>query len=153
MNSLPAVLASSRTLKKRLSGVLHAQLTALTPYRAVLHSLFRFGADPTSPLSPFGSEPAEIRQGAQEIYRSVVVGSKEKMPEDIKDALPYCLWLYGIGIIFFWLHDSSAKQAKTARLIDLTSELIVSFILLTSLPLLKPFRLTLLKLINEFRQA
>jgi len=145
------VLLSSKSMKKRLAGVLRAELTALKPYRAVLNSLFRFGADPTSPLSPFGPESADIRQGAQNLFRNVVAGSQETLPADISDALPYCLWLYTMAIIFYWLHDASAEQAKTARLIDLTSDLVVSFILLTALPLLKPLRQTLLKLINEFR--
>jgi len=145
------VLISAKPMKKRLAGVLHAQLNALKPYRTVLRSLFKFGADPTSPLSPFGFESAGIRHGAQELFRSVVAGSQEKVSDDIGDALPYCLWLYSMGIVFFWLHDSSSEQTKTTRLIALTSDLIVSFILLTSVPILKPFRLTLLKLINEFR--
>ena len=145
------VLLSTRSMKKRLAGVLHAQLGALKPYREVLHSLFRFGADPTSPLSPFAPESAGIREGAKGLFQNVVAGSQEKISTDIGDALPYCLWLYHMGIVFFWLHDSSTGQNKTTKLIDLTSDLIVSFILLNSLPLFKPFRRTLLKLIEEFR--
>jgi AcrR family transcriptional regulator len=145
------VLVSARAMRKRLAGVLHAQLRALKPYRAALHAIFKFGADPTSPLSPFGAESARIRKGAQELFATVVADSQEKLPTDIKDALPYCLWLYSMGIIFFWLHDTSEGEKKTARLIDLTSDLIVSFILLTALPMLKPFRQSALKVIDEFR--
>lgn len=145
------VLLNAKSMKKRLAGVLHAQLTTLKPYRPVLRTLFKFGADPTSPLSPFGQESADIRAGSQQLFSDVVTGSQAKVPADIEDALPYCLWLYGMGIVLFWLHDSSEEQTKTARLIDLTSDLIVSFTLLCSLPLLKPFRRTLLKLIDEFR--
>jgi AcrR family transcriptional regulator len=145
------VLLSTKSIKKRLSGVVLAQLGALEPYRPVLRSLFRFGADPASPLNPFGPQSAEIRQGAQELFRNVVENSKEQVPADIKGALPYCLWLYSMGVILFWLHDTSAEQRKTKRLVELTSDLILSFILLTSMPMLKPFRLTLLKLIDEFR--
>ncbi len=145
------VLRSARTMKRRLTGVLHAELAALLPYRMVLRSLFRFGADPDSPLSPFGADSIEIRQKAQLLFDSVIVGSQEKVPSDLRDALPYCLWLYHMGIIFFWLHDSSTDQQKTKRFIELSSELIVTFILLMSVAILKPVRSTLLKLINEFR--
>jgi AcrR family transcriptional regulator len=145
------ILLSVKPMRKRLAGVLHAQLGALKPYRTVLRSLFRFGADPTSPLSPFGEKSASIRHDAQDLFRDVISGSREDVPKDIKDALPYCLWLYGMGIVLFWLHDLSAEQTKTTRLIELTSDLIVNFILLSSLPILKPFRSTLLKLIDEFR--
>ena len=145
------VLSSCKSMRKRLSGVLHAQLGALKPYRDVLNSLFKFGADPKSPLSPFASETLGIRESAQMLFRNVVAGSQEKISADIGDALPYCLWLYHMGVVFFWLHDSSAGQRKTTKLIDLTSELIVSLILLSSMPIFKPFRRTLLKLIEEFR--
>ena len=145
------VLASSKTLRNRLSGALIAQVNSLQPYRIILRSLFKFGADPDSPLSPFGLQSKEIRQGAQQIYRKVTDGSKEKLPDDIKDALPYCLWLYSMSIIGFWLHDTSINQTKTTRLIELTSDLIANAVLLMSLPLLKPLRSTVLKLIAEFR--
>ncbi len=145
------VLQTHKTLKKRLSGVVLGQLSTLRPYRAVLLSLFKFGADPTSPLSPFGAESAEIRLGAQALFSEVVSGSREKVPADLSAVLPYCLWLYSMGTIFYWLHDSSDEQQKTTRLIELTSDLVVSLILFSSLPPLKPFRTTLLKLLDEFR--
>jgi hypothetical protein len=117
----------------------------------VLRSLFRFGADPDSPLSPFGKESASIRGRSHQLFKSVIEGGREKVSPDLADALPFCLWLYHMGIVFFWLHDASQDQRKTARLIGLTSGLLIDFILLTSMPILKPFRVELLKLIQEFR--
>lgn len=145
------ILQSSKPLKNRLAGVVSGQVATLKPYRKVLQSLFKFGADPTSPLSPFGAESSALRSGAQALFSEVVSGSREKIPADLRAVLPYCLWLYSMGTIFYWLHDSSPEQRKTTRLIELTSDLIVSLILFSSLPPLKPFRNTLLKLLDEFR--
>ena len=65
--------------------------------------------------------------------------------------LPYMLWLYHMGIVLFWIHDTSAKQARTYRLIDRTVDLIDKLISLASNPLMRPVRKRALKLLSELR--
>lgn len=146
-----AVLVAHKTMKQRLSSTLNTQLETLTPFRPVLRSLFRFAGDPDSPLNPFGSESAPIRNGAENIFRDVIDESKEKTSAEMAAVLPFCLWLYQMGILFFWLHDKSEGQEKTTKLVGKTTGLIVDFVLLLSLPLLKPFRTEFLKVVQELK--
>ena len=67
-------------------------------------------------------------------------------------SLPRLLWMYHMGIILFWIHDSSPKQARTFRLIDRTVDLIDKLISLASNPLMRPVRRKALVLVEELRE-
>jgi hypothetical protein len=56
-----------------------------------------------------------------------------------------------MGIILFWIHDSSRKQARTYRLIDQTVDLLDKLISLASNPLMRPVRKKALRLVAELR--
>jgi hypothetical protein len=58
-----------------------------------------------------------------------------------------------MGIILFWIHDSSAGRARTYRLVDLTVDLVVKLIGLASNPLMRPLRKNALRLVSELRDA
>jgi hypothetical protein len=57
-----------------------------------------------------------------------------------------------MGIILFWIHDSSPKQARTYRLIDRTIDLIDRLVSLASNPLMRPVRKRALKLVSDLRE-
>jgi hypothetical protein len=69
----------------------------------------------------------------------------------LRAELPYLLWLYHMGIILFWIHDSSTRRARTLRLIDQTVDLLDKLISLASNPLMRPVRKRALKLVAELR--
>jgi len=43
-----------------------------------------------------------------------------------------------MGIIFFWMHDHSKEQRRTAKLIDHTLGTILKLVTFSALPLMKP---------------
>ena len=55
-----------------------------------------------------------------------------------------------MGIILYWIHDTSENSQKTFRLIDRTVKLIQTLVELSSLPLIAPFRKKFTKLMLEF---
>ena len=77
-------------------------------------------------------------------FESALHGSNVRVPKDLQPDLPRLLWLYQMGIILFWIFDSSPKQVRTRTLIDGTLDLIVRLIRLSSLPLMGPLRRRLL---------
>jgi hypothetical protein len=77
--------------------------------------------------------------------------TKARIPSDLRAELPYLLWLYHMGIILFWIHDSSPKRARTLWLIDQTVDLLDKLISLASNPLMRPVRKRALKLVTELR--
>ncbi|HWQ32642.1 MAG TPA: TetR family transcriptional regulator [Blastocatellia bacterium] len=146
------VLERERTLKGRLLGVMSAILDNIGPYHQFAGILFRTAADPGSPLNPFSPESETARRESIELFAEVVKGAKTKVPGDLAAELPLLLWLYQMGIILFWIHDSSPKQRKTRWLMEQTVEIIVRLITLASLPLMRPLRKSTLHLLAGLRE-
>jgi AcrR family transcriptional regulator len=147
-----AVLAKERDLKARLFGVMRTKIETVEPYHQFAGKLFKTAADPHSPLNPFSNESDAVRQESIAVFAEVVTGSKTNVPKDLMADLPYMLWLYHMGIILFWIHDSSPRRARTYRLLSLTVDLMVKLIGVASNPLMRPLRTSAVRLMAELRQ-
>lgn len=148
--SLP-VMEKERDLKGRLVSVIRLKISTLEPYHEFAAVLFKTAADPNSPLSPFAPDSHRVRAESIGLFADLVAGSKARMPDDLRAELPYLLWLYHMGIILFWIHDSSPGHVRTYRLIDYTVDLLDRLISLASNPLMRPVRKRALKLVTELR--
>ena len=149
--SLPA-LEKDTSLKARLLSVMRLKIDTLEPYHEFAGVLFQTAADPHSPLNPFAHAAAPVRHDSVKLFEDLVAGSKARIPEDLRAELPYLLWLYHMGIILFWIHDTSRKRARTYRLIDQTADLLDKLVSLASNPLMRPVRKKALKLVTELRE-
>jgi len=150
--SLPA-LEKESTLKARLLSVMRLKIDTLEPYHEFAGVLFQTAADPHSPLNPFAHASAPVRRDSIKLFEDLVAESKARIPSDLRAELPYLLWVYHMGIILFWIHDSSRKRARTYRLIDQTVDLLDKLISLASNPLMRPLRKRALKLVSELRDV
>jgi AcrR family transcriptional regulator len=150
---LPSELARTRDLKKRLRRILELKLIQLEPYRPVLRFLFREATDPGSPLSPFGEETKAIRDETVEWFRVAVEGSTETIPRELEAPLPFLLWMFEMGLILFWLHDRSAGQQRTIKLMHGTLDLAVAALRLSRLPLVGPLRRKAASIIRDAGMA
>ncbi len=144
-------LARETTFKARLLAVMRLKISTLAPYHEFAGVLFKTAADPHSPLNPFANESAPVRRDSIELFEELVRETKARIPEELRKELPYLLWLYHMGVILFWIHDSSPKRARTYRLIDQTVDLLDKLISLASNPLMRPVRKRALKLVAELR--
>jgi AcrR family transcriptional regulator len=129
-----AVLAQERDFRARLHGVVRARIDTLQPYKEFAGKFFKYAAEPTSPLSPFSTESAPVREAAIAVYREVVENSTLKADSEIRADLPELLWLYSMGVILYWVYDGSADAAKTYRLIERTVPLIDRLVALSRVP-------------------
>jgi AcrR family transcriptional regulator len=148
--SLPA-LQKETSLKARLLSVMRLKIDTLEPYHEFAGVLFQTAADPHSPLNPFAHAAAPVRRDSVKLFEDLVAGSKARIPDDLREELPYLLWLYHMGIILFWIHDSSRKRMRTYRLIDQTVDLLDKLISAASNPFMRPVRKRALKLVAELR--
>lgn len=144
---VPAAIARSRDLKKRLHAVIDSKFEQFGDHRRLLGALVRIGMDPKHPLSPFAKETAPMRVESIEFFSDALAGTK--VPRDIADLLPGLLWFYQLGLILFWIYDESPGQRKTRRLTDATLDIVVRLIQLSSLPLLGPLRKRVAALLND----
>src|SRR5258708_23867045 len=114
--------------------------STLEPYHEFAGVLFKTAADPHSPLNPFAHDSAPVRRDSIRLFAELVRDTKARIPAELRAELPYLLWLYHMGIILFWIHDSSPKSVRTYRLIHHTVELLDKLISLASNPLMRPVR-------------
>jgi AcrR family transcriptional regulator len=147
------ILENEPDLKARLLGVTRAMIATTEPYHRFAGVLFRTAADPESPLNPFSPESEPARRQSLALFTRVVEGSSARVPADLKQELPYLLWLYHMGITLFWIHDASAGTRRTYRLIDRTADIVVKLIGLASNPLMRPLRKAALGLVVELRDS
>ena len=150
--SIP-VLTKEVSLKARLLEVMRLKIATLEPYHEFAGALFKTAAHPESSLNPFAADSDPVRQASIKLFKDVVEESQARIPKDLRAELPYLLWLYHMGIILFWIHDSSRKRARTYRLIDHTVDLVDRVISLASNPLMRPLRKKALNLIDEVREG
>jgi hypothetical protein len=134
-----------------LLAVMRTKIATLEPYHEFAGVLFKTAADPQSPLNPFADASAPVRRDSIILFAELVNETKARIPPDLREELPYLLWLYHMGVILFWIHDSSRKQVRTYRLIDQTVALLDQLISLASNPLMRPVRKRALKLVAELR--
>jgi AcrR family transcriptional regulator len=142
------VLARERDLGARLRGTIRALVMTCEPFHDVSGSIFSTVADPASPLNAFGAEAAALRDAVIEMYAEVVGGAETRLPDDVAVELPRLLWLYQMGVLYFWMLDASPGRLRTLEVIDETADLITRLLALANLPPLRRSRQRLLALVR-----
>ncbi|MEJ7635028.1 TetR family transcriptional regulator [Aeromicrobium sp.] len=127
-------LAGETDFTGRLRGVLLAWVDVAEPYHEFAGKFFKNAAEPSSPLSPFSEESAAAREAAIQLHRRVVDGSDLKLAKDLRAELPELLWLLQMGIVLFWVHDTSPGQRQTRDLVDQSVPIIDRMLRLARLP-------------------
>jgi AcrR family transcriptional regulator len=145
---IEAALEQVSGLESRLRALIQLKLAHFAPNRGVLRALLRNGADPKHPLSPFSQETKDIRDIDINWFRQILVDCGARIPRDLEPCLPGMLWFFQMGVIFFWVIDDSADQARTTRLLDLSAKSIAGLIRLSALPLMRPLRKTAVQLVE-----
>src|SRR5467141_3451958 len=153
-HNLPAAAVAPRPsrekdLATRLRGTIRAVVVTCEPFHAVAGSIFSTVANPASPLNPFGGAAKRLRDEVVQLYSDVVSGSDARIPPDVAEYLPLVLWLYQMGILYFWIFDRSPGRLRTLEVIDETTDLIVRLIGLANLPVLRGSRRRVLGLIKD----
>jgi AcrR family transcriptional regulator len=145
------LLAAEKAFVPRMTGVLRTWLEVAAPYHEFAGTFFKTAADPKSPLSPFSEESRPARDAAVDIFRQVVEGSDLKVPADLRAELPELLWLLQMGVVLFWVHDSSDDVRRTRALIDRAVPLVDRLLRLTRIPGVRGVVTDLLGLIHSIK--
>jgi hypothetical protein len=121
------------------------------PYHAFAATFYKHAAEPSSPLSPFSSRSSPTREAAIALYREVIEGSNVRVSADLADRLPELLWLASMGVILYWVHDTSANCAKTYRLIDAAVLVIGRLVAASRIPVLRGALRDVAAIIDDLR--
>jgi hypothetical protein len=79
----------------------------------------------------------------------VIAGSRIRVPTVLRSRLPELLWLYSMGIVLYWVHDTSPGCEKTYRLIDSTAPLAERLIRVARIPGLGSLTRRLLRVADD----
>ena len=151
--AIAPLLARERDFATRLRGTIRAVIVTCEPFHDFAGSIFSTVANPSSPLNPFGAAAKPLRDEVVALYADVVEGSDARIPGDIAEMLPLVLWLYQMGILYFWIFDRSPGRLRTLEVIDETTDLIVKLLTLANLPLLRGSRKRILGLIKSVAEG
>lgn len=146
-------LDTTKDFRERLSVLLRTKVDSAMPYRRLSTKLFTSAADPESPLSPFSPASAPLRNEAVRLMAEVVAGASLRVGKDLRADLPELLWLYEMGVILYWVHDSSEGCERTYALIDRTVPIVERLINVAKLPVVRPMVRELVGMLDELRPA
>ena len=149
---LDMALSESRDLRERLRRIIKVKLEYFGPSRKLLGALTGH-TNPEHPLSPFSERTREIREEDIRFFERALAESRTPGPKDLKQHLPRLLWMYQMGIILFWINDSSREQAKTEVLLDKSLDLVTRLIQLAGLPLTGPIRKKVIQLMDAVTES
>ncbi len=124
-------------LRERLGTAMHSKLEILKEDRMFLGALFRYAGDPDHPLSVFGKGTHAQRSQSIAIFQEAIAGTH--VSEELRQLLPWTLWLAHLGMILFFLYDETEGQQRTHKLADGILDALTQLIELTSSALLRPF--------------
>ncbi|MER5947332.1 TetR family transcriptional regulator [Streptomyces sp. NPDC001904] len=145
-----SVLDTENDLEARLAGVLRAWLDIAEPYHEFAAQFFKNAADPESPLSPFSPESERARQTAIAMHREVLTGSKAKVPAELAEILPELMWLSQMGLVLYWVFDSSEGRERSRRLAGRGARLTTRGVALARFRVLRPLVLEVHELFTDF---
>jgi AcrR family transcriptional regulator len=124
-------------LRERLGVAMHSKLEILKDDRMFLGALFRYTGDPEHPLSVFGKGTHAQRSQSIAIFQEAIAGAN--VSEELRQLLPWALWLAHLGMILFFIYDETEGQQRTHKLADGILDLLTQLMELMSSALLRPF--------------
>jgi AcrR family transcriptional regulator len=124
-------------LRERLGVAMHSKLEILKDDRMFLGALFRYTGNPEHPLSVFGKGTHAQRSQSIAIFQEAIAGAN--VSEELRQLLPWALWLAHLGMILFFIYDETEGQQRTHKLADGILDLLTKLIELMSSALLRPF--------------
>lgn len=136
-----------RDLRGRLRAALHVKVDIMREDRRLLRALFRYGGDPDHVLSWFGPATHEQRQLSIRVFAEAI--ADERLPDDIRDAAPVLLWALHMGVLLYFLFDTSPDQRRTRKLIDAAVDFVIDVKRLATSALLRPVRRRVMGILRD----
>jgi hypothetical protein len=102
-----------------------------------LGALFRYTGDPKHPLSVFGKGTQAQRSQSVAIFQEAIADTN--LSEELRQLLPWALWLGHLGMILFFIYDETEGQQRTHKLVDGMLDLLTQLVEFTSSALVRPF--------------
>ena len=106
-------------LEEQLFALVHSQLEFLAPHERFIGAAFVHALTPGSALGPFNPQAQELQVRYLAFVQELVDGAIRR--GEIVAAgwwTPHVFWIYYLGVLLYWLHDTSPAKQQTLALLD-----------------------------------
>src|SRR5881394_1828429 len=106
-------------LEEKLFALVHSQLEFLAPYERFIGAAFIHALKPASPLGIFSHRAQELRHRYVGFVQELIDESLPKHQHiPLTFLAPEVFWIYYLGALLYWLHDSSPGKQHTLAFLD-----------------------------------
>jgi AcrR family transcriptional regulator len=125
-----AAFARTDDVRERVGAAFHAKLDVLARDRKLLSGLFRSIADPSADVSIFGERTRTIRDESIALFDRAIAPAPELtlLDASARRVLVLALWSLHMGVMLYFIHDTSRRQQKTRALVDQSLDLVVGML-------------------------
>src|SRR3989441_1871503 len=106
-------------LEEKLFTLVHSQLEFLAPYERFIGAAFIHALKPASPFCLLSHRAQELRHRYVGFVQELL---DESLPKNQYSPLsflaPEVFWIYYLGALLYWLHDSSPGKQNTLAFLD-----------------------------------
>lgn len=122
-HAIAAVRANRRLRKapldEKLFALVQSQFEYLAPHEGFISVALIQALKPASKLGPFSPQMAACRQRYIAFVQELI---DEALPKQNLTAIgwwaPQAFWIYYLGALFYWLHDTSPTKQNTLAFLD-----------------------------------
>ncbi len=115
-------------LEEKLFALIEAQLEFLAPYEAFIGAAVVHALRPTSRIA-FSMQALDLRNRYLAFVQELVSESRGVPPGSVLTwVAPLAFWIYYLGILLYWLNDSSKGKQHTLALLDRSLKLGVAML-------------------------
>jgi AcrR family transcriptional regulator len=139
--------AAAPPLRDRLAAAMHGKLDILRDDRPLMGALLRYTGVPEHPLSFLGEATRDLQLRSIAVFADALAG--ERLPKDVEALVPVALWALHMGLLLYFLYDTSDGHTRTRRLTDGAVDLFVKSLSLIKLPIVRPMRRRVVALLEE----
>jgi AcrR family transcriptional regulator len=125
-------LADLGSLRERLRVPFHTKLDIVQADRPLMGALLRYTGQPEHPLSFLGDATRAMRQRNMALFSEAL--GDTPLPDETRVLAPLALWSMEMGILLYFLYDTSPRQQRTRKLIDGSVDLFIAALKLNRLP-------------------
>lgn len=116
-------------LEEKLFTLIHSQLEFLAPYERFIGAALLHALNPASHLGAFSHRAQQLRHRYLAFVAELIEDSSRKQKKDALSWLaPEAFWIYYLGVLLFWLYDTSDGKQRTLAFLDRSLHVGVSFL-------------------------
>jgi AcrR family transcriptional regulator len=116
-------------LEEKLFTLIHSQLEFLAPYERFIGAALLHALNPASHLGAFSHRAQQLRHRYLAFVAELIEDSSPKSKKDsLSWLVPEAFWIYYLGVLLFWLYDTSKDKQHTLAFLDRSLNVGVSFL-------------------------